>query len=87
MNLLLAKIGTLDLSSERAIQADKRIGELREKNSKLKEEAILDVANRGNGYYELALKAFEIGEFATAENNLRLTPYPARVGYPCPHLV
>lgn len=72
MNLLLAEIGTLDLSSERAIQADKRIGELREKNSKLKEEAILDVANRGNGYYELALKAFEIGEFATAEDNLRL---------------
>ena len=72
MNLLLAEIGTLDLSSERAIQADKRIGELREKNSKLKEEAILDVANRAGGYYELAFKAFEMGEFAAAEDNLRL---------------
>lgn len=72
MNLLLAEVGTLDLSSERAIQADKRIGELREKNNRLKEEAVIDVANRAGEYYELALKAFEAGEFATAAADLRL---------------
>lgn len=72
MNLLLAEVGSLDLQSERAIQADKRIGELREKNIRLKEEAIQDVATRALEYYGLAQKAFDFGEFSTAETDLRL---------------
>lgn len=72
MNLLLAEVGSLDLQSERAIQADKRIGELREKNVRLKEEATQDVATRALEYYGLAQKAFDLGEFSTAETDLRL---------------
>lgn len=61
-----------DPTSERAIQANVRITELREKNSRLETEIHDEVAKRAASYCGIAEKALEAGELATAEINIRL---------------
>ena len=67
-----------DPASEKAIQANARMADLREKNRQIETEIYDEVANRASSYCALAEKALDAGELAAAEINTRLAQETGR---------
>ena len=72
MILLTSELQQEPPDSERAIQINSRINELREKNQKIQTDIHDEVAKRANSYCRLAEKALDAGELSSAEINIRL---------------